>query len=260
MIQHSLSFAGAGRVATALCPGFYNAGIRISKIVSRTQESGRLLAGMCKADWSKMLEFGKETDIIMVAVPDHLLQEVLSEIRCKENTIVAHTAGSFDLKVFPGHIKRPAVFYPLQTFTKGRKINFDNLPFFIEASGPDTEKILADMAETLGGKVYFTDSETRKQLHLAAVFACNFTNHMLTAGKEIAVKAGLDFSVLEPLIRETVAKALDNGPELSQTGPAIRNDQVTIKKHLELLSFSPEFQDLYRYITNSIIEYHKSDI
>ncbi len=260
MTQSVLSFTGAGRVASALCLGFYNSGIRINKIVSKTEKSSRTLAGKCNAAWSQTLNFDQGTDMIIVAVPDHLLQEVLFDIKCPENTIVAHTAGSFGLEVFPTHIKRPGVFYPLQTFTSGRKISFDNLPFFIEASDSNTEKMLANMAELLSGKVHFTDRERRKQIHLAAVFACNFTNHLLTVGKEITAKAGLDFSVLEPLIKETVAKALELSPNLSQTGPAIRNDQITLKKHLELLSFSPEFQDIYRSITQSIVKYYKTDI
>jgi len=259
MTQSVLSFTGAGRVASALCLGFFNSGIRINKIVSKTGKSSRILAGKCDAAWSHTLNFDQETDMIIVAVPDHLLQKVLFDIRCPENTIVAHTAGSFGLEVFPAHIKRSGVFYPLQTFTSGRKISFDNLPFFIEASDSETEKMLADMAELLGGKVHFTDGDRRKQIHLAAVFACNFTNHLLTVGKEITIKAGLDFSILEPLIKETVAKALELSPELSQTGPAIRNDQITLKKHLELLSFSQEFQDIYRSITQSIVKYYKTD-
>jgi predicted short-subunit dehydrogenase-like oxidoreductase (DUF2520 family) len=255
-----MSFAGAGRVATALCMGFYDTGIEIRKIVSGSGVSARALAEKCNAAWGQTLEFDKATDILIVAVPDRLLQEILKEIHCCENTIVAHTAGSFGMEVFPGQIKKPGVLYPLQTFTSGRKISFNTLPFFVEASDPVIEQILAETAGLLGGKVHSVDSERRKLIHLSAVFTCNFTNHMLTAGKEIAEKAGLDFTILEPLIKETVSKAIEFGPELSQTGPAIRNDQITIKKHLELLSFSREFQDIYHYITQSIIEYHKSNI
>ncbi len=255
-----MSFAGAGRVATALCMGFFHAGIKIGKIVSKSGRSARSLAERCNADWNRKLKFDGKTEIIIVAVPDHLLQEVITDLSCSENTIVAHTAGSLGLEVFPGHIKRRGVFYPLQTFTKGRKISYNKLPFFIEASNPDIEQMLAEIAGLLGGEVHFIDSERRKLIHLSAVFASNFTNHMLTAGKEIAEKAGMDFTILEPLIRETVSKALEYSPGLSQTGPAIRNDQITIKKHLELLSFSREFQDIYRDITQSIIKYHKSNI
>jgi len=260
MTRCVVSFAGAGRVASSLCLGFYNAGIRIGKVVANTDRSSRSLAGKCNAEWGKKAEFDNGSDIIIAAVPDDILQEVLFEIKCPDDSIIAHTAGSFGLDILPAHIKRKGVLYPLQTFTSGRKISFGNLPFFIEASDPDTRQSLTYLAEILGGKVHYTDSEHRKFIHLAAVFACNFTNHMLTIGKEISLKAGLGFKILEPLILETIAKALDLSPENSQTGPAMRKDHITIKKHLELLSFSPEFQDIYRSITKSITEFHKTRI
>ena len=133
------------------------------------------------------------------------------------------------------------------------------MPFFIEASDNQTTGTLKKLAETLGGKVYLVNTEHRRMLHLAAVFVCNFTNHMLTAGKEITSKAGLSFEVLEPLIRETISKALEMGPEKSQTGPAVRNDQNTIAKHMDLLSFSPELQEIYKDVTKSIIKHYKKD-
>ena len=114
-------------------------------------------------------------------------------------------------------------------------------------------------AEKLGGRVYTVDADHRKLLHLAAVFACNFVNHMLTAGKEITARAGFSFDVLEPLIKETILKALADGPELSQTGPAVRNDRNTIEKHMDLLSFSPDLQLIYRELTRSIIEHYKNN-
>jgi len=257
MTRYVLSFAGAGRVASALCQRFYEKDIKIDRIVSGKGKSADTLAGKCKATAGRELKFDQETDVIIVAVPDHLLQEVLNNIECPEETLVAHTAGSFGLEVFPERIKRSGVFYPLQTFTTGRNIAFDNIPLFIEASDPDAKHILDNLAGILGARVHFMDLDKRKLIHLAAVFTCNFTNHMFTIGKTMALKAGSDFNVLEPLIRETVEKALEYGPESSQTGPAIRNDQITLKRHLDLLSFSPEFQDIYRHITQSIIGFHK---
>jgi predicted short-subunit dehydrogenase-like oxidoreductase (DUF2520 family) len=257
MAQYNVSFAGAGRVAGALCREMHCRGININQIISETGKDGKPLAGECKASWSSDLIFNDPADIIIVAVPDHKLYHVLNTIRCPANTIVAHTAGSFGLDLFPDRIKHKGVFYPLQTFSKGRKISFENLPFFIETSEQLTSVMLRNLAEALGGKVYSVDYEHRKLLHLAAVFACNFTNHMLTAGQEITSKAGFSFDVLEPLIKETISKALENGPDVSQTGPAIRNDQNTIAKHMDLLSFSPELQRIYKEVTQSIIEYYK---
>ncbi|MBN1108453.1 MAG: DUF2520 domain-containing protein [Bacteroidales bacterium] len=259
MTMYAISFAGAGNVAATLCREFYRSGIQIDRIVSKTEKKGRSLAADCNAEWSDELSFGAATRVIIVAVPDHSLREVLASIECPGECIVAHTAGSFGLEVFPPSISKKAVFYPFQTFTSGRKLNVAAIPFLLEASDDDTAKLLQDLASTLGAKTAFMDTDTRKMLHLAAVFVCNFTNYLLTAGKEITSEAGLDYKILEPLVNETIAKAFDTGPDMSQTGPAIRNDLNTIEKHLKLLSFSPELQKIYYELTESIRKHYKTD-
>jgi predicted short-subunit dehydrogenase-like oxidoreductase (DUF2520 family) len=256
MTRFNISFAGAGRVAGALCREFHIAGHNILKVVSRTEMSGRALAESCNADWSDELSFRDSNDIIVVAVPDSGLKDVLAHIKCPSNTIIAHTAGSYGLEVFPDHLNRVGIFYPLQTFTIGRKVNFKDLPFLLESSSTSIDAILADLAGSVGGKVHFVNADKRRMFHLSAVFVSNFTNFMLTSGKNISSRAGLPFDILVPLIRETISRALESGPEDSQTGPAIRNDQNTIEKHLELLSFSPELQDIYRDLTQAIIKYY----
>jgi predicted short-subunit dehydrogenase-like oxidoreductase (DUF2520 family) len=256
--EYRISFIGAGKVSGALCRQLYLSGCRIQKIISRTEKNGRALAGSCNALWSSVPDFAVTDDVIIVAVPDDSLTEVLKKINCHENTVVAHTAGSLGLDVFSSHLKHTGVFYPLQTFSNDRKIEFNNLPFFLEASDSFSSAILKDLAESLGGKVHFVDTERRRLLHVAAVFVCNFTNYMLTAGKQITAYAGLPFKVLEPLISETVMKALETGPENSQTGPAFRSDKGTIKKHIDLLSFSPELQGIYKEVTKSIMKLYKS--
>jgi predicted short-subunit dehydrogenase-like oxidoreductase (DUF2520 family) len=258
MDQNNISFAGAGRVAEALCKELFNAGFTIDKVISTTEVNGKPLAVSCRAEWSDELIFPVTSKIIIVSVPDHRLQYVLNELRCSDGTLVAHTAGSFGLEIFPDKIKRKGVFYPLQTFSKNRKVSFNGLPFMLETSDNESSMILKRLAETIKGKVYFVDTDQRKMLHLAAIFVNNFTNYMLTVGKEVTLKAGFSFEILEPLLKETISKALESGPENSQTGPAVRNDHNTIEKHLELLSFSPGFQRIYKEITQSIIEYYKN--
>lgn len=258
MYQDDISFAGAGRVATALCRELFRAGKRIDLIVSETGTSGRSLAEECQAEWSPELSFPDSTRIVIVAVPDHRLKEALHDIKCSPETLVVHTAGSFGLDIFPDYIRRKGVFYPLQTFSKNRKINFAGLPFLLESADAGSDDILKNLAESLGGKIFFFDSEKRRKIHLAAVFVCNFTNHMLTLGKEISENYDFPFEIFNPLIMETVSKALESGPENSQTGPAVRNDRNTIEKHLELLSFSPELQKVYEELTLSIIQYYNS--
>jgi predicted short-subunit dehydrogenase-like oxidoreductase (DUF2520 family) len=258
MFAGNISFAGAGRVAGALCSRMFEKGYRIDLIVSESDIKGKQLADSCNAGWSSRLKFPDSTNIIIVAVPDHSLKSVLESIICTQETLVVHTAGSFGFEIFPENIGRKGIFYPLQTFSRNREIQFNGLPFLIESSDKESSDLLRNIAESIGGKVHFVDSERRRMIHLAAVFVSNFTNHMLTMGNEVALKAGFTSDILEPLIKETISKALDLGPENSQTGPAVRNDQNTIEKHLELLSFSPDMQRIYNEMTRSIIEYHKT--
>lgn len=258
MIQYNISFAGAGRVACALCAEIYSAGNNIELIVSESDNKGLSLARSCNASWSNILHFPDSADIIIVCVPDHKLKNVLDKLVCSSDTLVVHTAGSFGLDVFPERISHRGVFYPLQTFTTDRKIDFLSLPFFLESSDKESSITLKNIVISIGGKVYFTDNEHRKALHLAAVFVCNFTNHLLTIGKELSVKSGFNFEVLVPLINETISKAIDIGPEKSQSGPAVRHDYNTIEKHMELLFLSSDLQKIYKEMTSSIIKYHKS--
>jgi predicted short-subunit dehydrogenase-like oxidoreductase (DUF2520 family) len=257
MNLHRISFAGAGRVGGALCRGLFHAGFRIDLVASETESSGKLLAESCNTSWSSDLIFPDSTDIIIVAVPDHRLKGVLETIRCRTDALIAHTAGSFGLDVFPEQVNHRGIMYPLQTFSVGRDVSFLDLPFFLEASDEHSSEILKNMVNSIGGEVHFVDTVSRKMLHLAAIFVCNFTNHMITEGKRISDRAGFSFEVLKPLINETISKALAIGPDNAQTGPAIRNDSNTIEKHLDLLSFSPELQNLYKEITGSIVEYYK---
>ncbi|NLJ42013.1 MAG: DUF2520 domain-containing protein [Bacteroidales bacterium] len=253
MKEYRISFIGAGKVASALCRQFYLSDCRIIKIVSKSEKSSRNLASTCNASWSSDYSFTGSEDIIITAVPDDALREVLPKVKCSSDSIVVHTAGSQGLDVFPSGLKHTGVFYPLQTFTQGRPVRFKDLPFFLEASDQVSSDLMTDLASLLGGEVHFTDHSERQIIHLAAVFACNFPNHMFTVCKKITEKAGLSFNIMKPLINETVSKALELGPENSQTGPAFRSDKETIKRHIDLLSFSPELQKIYEDITESII-------
>jgi predicted short-subunit dehydrogenase-like oxidoreductase (DUF2520 family) len=192
-----------------------------------------------------------------VAVPDHSLARVLEKIKCSRSVIIAHTAGSLGLDVFPAGLKNRGVFYPLQTFSGKRKPDLSQVPIFIEGSDQICTDKLRNLAESISSSVYLSDTAHRRLLHLAAVYVSNFTNHMLTIGKDISTIAEVPFEVLQPLILETVNKAIELGPEYSQTGPAIRYDLNTIEKHLDLLSFSPDLKNIYDLITKSIMSYYK---
>jgi predicted short-subunit dehydrogenase-like oxidoreductase (DUF2520 family) len=254
--QYRISFAGAGNVAGALCRELYKKQNIIEHIVSKSEKSGRALASTYNATWSDDYIFPDTSEIIIVAVPDNSISSVLEDISCNETAVLVHTAGSIGLDIFPPEVKFNGVLYPLQTFSPGRMPDLSTVPFFIEASDENTLDKLKNLAGSISNSVNLTDSEHRRLLHLAAVFICNFTNHMFTTGKNISLMAGFPFEVLKPLILETVDKAIKSGPENSQTGPAIRHDMNIINKHLDLLSFSPDLKDIYDLISKSIIDYY----
>ena len=257
MAGYHVSFAGAGKVGGALCRKLFSAGNRIDIVASETGVRGPLLASECNAKWTGNLKFSEFTDIIIVAVPDHRLESVLSKIECSRKTVVAHTAGSFGLNIYPAHIQRKGLFYPLQTFSQGRNIDFSDLPFFLDYSDSWSGDILSSLVRSVGGRIFEADPKKREIVHLSAVFANNFVNHMLTSSKNIAKFGDIPFDILTPLIKETFSKALEEGPELAQTGPAVRNDYNTIEKQRDLLSFDPELKLLYEEVTASIIKYYK---
>lgn len=257
MVRYSLSFAGAGRVAGALCREMHRIGHKIDKIVSPGPVNGKQLASECAAIWSDIHDYGDQSDIIIVSVPDHLLETVLRSIKCSPDTLVVHTAGSYGTEVFPQNILLNGVFYPLQTFTRGRKPDFRKIPFLIESGEGNVRTVLGNLAASFGAKTLLTTTEERRKIHLAAVFGCNFVNHMLTIAGDLSSSASTDFSLLKPLVEETISKAFAAGPELSQTGPAVRNDENTINKHLAILSEQPLLAKIYRDISESIKERHK---
>ncbi len=260
MKNFKISFIGAGRVAHSLCNELYKNNYQIQKIISRDENKCRQLVSQTNAYWSSDFSFDENTDLILIAVPDNQIRNVALKIKCPSNTVVAHTAGSVGLDVFPGSLFHTGILYPLQTFSQGREINFNGLPFFIEGNDRTSMSMLSEIAGSLGGSIHFTDSEKRRLIHLSAVFVNNFANYMLTSGKRIADKAGLGFEVLVPLIIETLLKAVENGPEKSQTGPAVRSDTETIKSHIKLLSFSTDLQNIYRVITESIMRSYNKQI
>ncbi len=245
---------GAGRVGTAMSIALSEKGHKILKVISRSDKKAGDLAKRLNSDYSNDLVLPGGTELVIIAVNDSSISSVIDDIRPKGNELVVHTAGSVGIDIFKGNYKNYGVLYPLQTFTIGRKYDFSTIPLFIETNDDRSFGLLKSFAGGISGRVYRLNSNDRRYLHLSAVFASNFVNHMFTAGKDLSEMAGLEFDVLVPLIRETLAKASEIGPDKSQTGPAVRNDKKTIEKHLDLLSFSPGLKEMYRVITDSIVK------
>lgn len=249
-----IGFAGAGNVAWHLAQDLEKAGHLVPVIYSRDRENAMVLASqLYDTQVSDSLDFSEwPLDLLIVAVHDDALRLVAEMLVVQENTIVVHTSGSQPMEVLEILGDDYGVLYPLQTFTKEKGIDLSDTPFCIEAVNTRVHEILFAVAKSLSSKVVVMDTEQRKSLHLAAVFANNFSNHMLFWAKTIADAEGIDFQLLKPLARETVEKAFMMMPELAQTGPAKRGDQQTMEAHLALLENNPELKALYKALSFSI--------
>lgn len=258
--DYHISFIGAGNLATNLAKAFYNKGFVIDQIFSKTTESAQSLAGEVEALSTTNLEDVILTsDLYIIALKDDVLPQLLSRIIAnKENALFVHTAGSVPMNIFEGHSNRYGVFYPMQTFTKERVVDFSTIPLFIEANNPSDKKTLMDIASIISSKVYEANSEQRKKLHLAAVFSCNFVNHLYALSAEILEEYGLPFDSMLSLIDETTQKIHHLHPKDAQTGPAVRNDQDVMNRHLSMLAPHPDVQEVYRLLSKNIVK-HKAN-
>ncbi|MGM0635032.1 MAG: Rossmann-like and DUF2520 domain-containing protein [Bacteroidota bacterium] len=188
-------------------------------------------------------------DLYLVCVKDDVVSGIIENLH-SVNGIVAHTSGSVSLQK---SAQKNAVFYPLQTFSKTTKLNYNNIPFCLEADSSETFGLIEKLAKSISENVYHIDSEQRKSLHLSAVFVCNFTNFMYDIGHQICKENQIPFEILQPLIAETAQKITINLPEKVQTGPAKRGDVQTVKSHLEQLTNSTH-KEIYSTISNAISE------
>ena len=231
------------------------AGHTISAIYSRTPEHREALANkLPQASALSTLDLrNANADVVLVAVPDNALAAVAAEIKVKPATLVAHTSGSQPLDVLASVAGAAiGVFYPLQTFSKSKPVDFAQVPMLVEAQDEATLELLKRLAQSISTSVEAVGSRARKQLHLAAVFACNFTNHLLGISQQLLQEANLPSQLLQPLLQETIAKATQQPPFSVQTGPAIRHDENVIQAHLLMLQQQPQWQEIYSLLTQSI--------
>lgn len=250
-------FIGAGNLAVNLAQALFCSGFEIMQVYSRTEESAKSLAEKVNAGWvTDLKEVILNASLYIVSIKDSALTELLQQIVSgKDGALLVHTAGSIPMSVWKGKTTRYGVLYPMQTFSKQREVNFKEIPFFIEAAQREDVELLKAIASVLSDKVFEADSRQRRSLHLAAVFACNFTNHMYVLTADLLKKYGLPFEVMLPLIDETARKVHTLSPLEAQTGPAVRYDENVINKHLEILADEPEMKEIYRILSESIYKY-----
>lgn len=253
-------FIGAGRLATNLAPALQEAGCEVAAVWSRTRVAAEMLATRvgCLACWDSISSCPNDADLYFISVTDSALSEVIRQLhQGREHALFAHTAGSLPLNLFAeaGH-ERGAVFYPMQTFSKERAVDFTQVHFFLEtAQTADFDRLhaLAGLL-TAEDHIHPCTSAIRRRLHLAAVFTCNFVNHCCTLADDILQDGGLDFSVMLPLLDETVAKLHHLPPRQAQTGPAARRDHNVIGMQRAMLTDRPDLQQIYNILSDSIMK------
>lgn len=230
-----IAIIGTGNVATHLAKAFKNC----AEVVTVNSRS--------------LANLPEHSDLCIISVKDDVISLVAERLKGKTD-ILAHTSGSVPMNVLNGYAPAIGVIYPMQTFSKDVPLDYSTIPFFIEGNTQLAADSLYNLANSVSQNVHFADGDLRKRLHLAAVFACNFTNRLI-ADSDIILKAvGLDYKILLPLIRQTIDKLADTPPEKAQTGPAARNDISVIKSHLELIAEDPYLSLIYKTISKRISE------
>lgn len=249
---------GSGNVATHFALALQAKGITICQIYSRTTTNAEILAKKIDVPYtSEISDIYRNADVYIYALKDSSFLKLLKKFDLPNTALHIHTSGSVSMKDFFGYTEKYGVLYPLQTFSKNKVVDFSQIPICVEAIDLDVEKQILDMANLLSTKVYIINSEKRKKLHLAAVFACNFSNYMYDIAFDIVMSAGIDFEILKPLIAETADKINTMTPREAQTGPAVRYDENTINKHLSLLNRKKNLREIYRILSKNIHKRHK---
>ena len=245
-----VALVGAGNLATNLAVALQEAGHTIVQVFSRTRQSVELLAERVGTSAiTDLHQLASDADLYIVSISDSALS-TLDYSAFPSHAFVVHTAGSIPMDVIP--LTRRGVFYPMQTFSRQRIVDFSDIPIFIEASFEADTNFLLDFARTINNKVYRLSSADRIYLHLAAVYCSNFVNHCYAMSEEILHQHGLPFSVMLPLVDEVAAKVHQVSPREAQTGPAIRHDENVIRHHLSLLEDNPRLQEIYAIMSDSI--------
>ena len=240
----SIVMVGAGNVGSHLARAFYRKGFRILQVYSRTPEAARTLAQEVEADPVTDFEaLTAQARLFVVALTDDALVQLIPQMtQGREDALWVHTAGSVPMDVWRGHAQRFGVFYPMQTFSKRREVDFRQVPVFVEGCDRECTDLLRAVAGVLSTKVYEATSEQRRYLHLGAVLACNFANHLYTLASDLLERHGLPFDALLPLIDETARKVHELSPREAQTGPAARR----------LLADEPYLSQVYTLLSQGI--------
>lgn len=248
----NISIIGSGNIASTLGKIFYQNGFNITQIVGRNSISGKELAAQLNSEYNDLSgKMNQNTDIFIIAVSDDAISSCFSFLEGCEKLVV-HTAASVSMEVLKNVSENYGVIYPLQSLKKEAKRKVD-IPFFYCSNEIENEDLIDEALKKISNNVSRASDEERLKYHVAAVFVCNFTNHLYALAEAYCKQEQLDFKLLQPLIEETAFRLREMPSSMLQTGPAVRNDVSTMQKHLDILSSNPEMQEIYKMLSQSII-------
>ncbi|MBR6925596.1 MAG: DUF2520 domain-containing protein [Bacteroidaceae bacterium] len=262
----TINIVGTGNVATRMGLALAENGFAVRGVLARSVARGQELASqieqvsgtacMACTDAQDM----PASDVLMFCVSDDAIHQLAQRFAERgKDTVFVHTAGSVFMDVFAGLAGHYGVVYPLQTLSRGRRVDFAQVPLFVEASDVQTETLLLKIACGISQRVQILDSEKRRNLHLSAVFACNFPNALFGIAEKLLADAHVERSMLEPLICETVNKFVERGAIASQTGPAARADKGVMGRQRDMLSQCRDEQAIYDVISQYILNQRSSN-
>lgn len=252
--RYNITIIGAGNVGYHLSQLFFEAGHTIVDVFDRNIVNAEGAANTANAKpISNLAEINYDADIFFLCVKDEMIGEIFSKLKA-QNLIVVHTSGTTSIDVFKNFATSFGVFYPVQSFSKKIKTSLRNVTIGIDGNSDETKNTLWNLAESLQAKPILLNDDRRQVVHLAAVVANNFTNHLFVIAQNILEQENLSFDLLKPLIETTVRKTDLNNPIELQTGPAMRNDISTMEKQLSFLNEHPQWEEIYRLISESIQE------
>ncbi len=247
---------GSGNVAWHLIRAFSSRGIEVLQLLGRNRDTTAAMSEYFGIPYiMNPKSLITDADIYLVTVQDDQIRAIAENLRLP-GQLVVHTSGFTGLEAIREVSGKTGVIWPLQTLTRGKEVVFTSIPLFLEANSPESLETLRSFSALISDRVYVADSPTRQKIHLAAVIAGNLTNHLYTLSARILEQEQVPWDVLAPLIRETARKAAEGHPAESQTGPAVRQDIRVLEKHLDLLREEPEFREIYRLISENIIQKH----
>ena len=251
-MNFKITLIGAGNVATHLGLRLVECGHSIEQVFSRNIQNAKKLAHSLNASPIDDLQAVQSTaDIYIIAVKDDVI-ELIAKFFPFKNKLVVHTSGATQSTVFKPYFERFGVFYPLQTFSKDKKADFETLPICIDANNSDDIDNLKKLGQSICPNIYQIDDRERAILHVCAVMVNNFTNHLYALAADILTKEAISMDILLPLIQETVNKIQIHPPKAMQTGPARRSDELTLDKHLNFLEAHPNVKEIYQILSKSI--------